>query len=65
VGAPYLPKPASTVSSIGLNLATRRLRMIQSQNGSIFFQPAAYATWRTVPVRDPLVAAPRRIERQA
>ena len=42
----------------------RRVRIIQSQSGSNFFQPAEYAAWRSAPAKDGFVAAPRKMERQ-
>ena len=38
--------------------------MIQSQSGSHFFQPPAYATWRSLFRHDALANAPRKIEPQ-
>ena len=58
------PKQESTDSSTGRVRAMRFARMTRSHSGSNFFQPAAYAAWRTRPVSVGLVAAARRIDPQ-
>ena len=57
-------KPSRTPSSRGRNCHTRLARIAQSQKGSNFFQPPAYATCRKPRRRLGSAEAPCRMERQ-
>ena len=56
------PNSLRIVSSTGSMLPACFVRMTKSQSGSNFFQPAAYAAWRSPDVRLWCAAAPRAME---